>query len=376
MTLLLSAYPVKSGGGETVLEDVTFAAFEGSTRVTVLLSGATTYQAELIKPSAEKRLPERIALDLRATRLGGAGREPIQVRDGLLRRIRVGQFTENVVRVVLDLDSVVTYKTFALADPFRIIVDLRGMPEKGATRVIPEVADEPFPIAQRRSVIVIDPGHGGKDTGAIGWKGLQEKDVVMALGRKLALLLEKGGGLKVVLTRQDDVFIPLEDRTSLANANRADLFVSLHANASTNPRAEGAETYYLDDTTDEAALRLAARENNTPKNHVSNVQFILSDLTQTRKLEDSISLANHLQSALVGSAGSSLKGVKDLGVKKALFYVLVGAEMPCALVEVSFITNPKEGKRLVDPEYLDKIARGLEQGIRKYLSSSPRLKSL
>lgn len=373
---LVSACPAKSEGRESVLESLTFALLGGSPRVTVVLSRATTYQTELIKPSAEKKLPARIAIDLRDTKLSDAAREPIQVQDRLLKQIRVGQFTKNVVRVVLDLDSVVTYKTFELVDPFRIVIDLKGSPEKSTAKGSAQVPEETFPVAQKKSVIVIDPGHGGKDTGAIGWNGLQEKDVVMALARNLALRLEKSGDLKVVLTREEDVFIPLESRTALANASRADLFVSLHANASTNPRAEGAETYYLDDTTDEAALRLAARENNTSKSHVSNVQFILSDLTQTRKLEDSISLANHLQSALVGSANSFLKGVKDLGVKKALFYVLVGAEMPCALVEVSFITNPKEGKRLVEPEFLGKIAQGLEQGIRKYLSSSPRLKSL
>ena len=274
--------------------------------------------------------------------------------------------------VVLDLESLTSYKSFALQDPFRIIIDVRGHPdEKSAEQEKRPDGGNATLTKPRRTVVVVDPGHGGKDTGAIGWYGLREKDVVMELAKKLGPLLEREADVKVVLTRSGDQFIPLEERTAIANANNADLFVSLHANASLNQRAYGVETYYLDSTNDEAALRLAARENNTPKHRVDDLQFTLSDLTQTHKLKDSISLANHVQSSLVGSAGT-----KDLGVKKALFYVLVGAEMPCVLVEVSFITNPFEGKKLALASHVETIAERLAVGIRTYLSASSHAKTL
>jgi N-acetylmuramoyl-L-alanine amidase len=374
---LFFVFVARCEGSDAVLQGVTFTSAKGYTRVTLSLSATSTYQTGVLKEREEEKLPPRIFIDLQEVRLGNVDRGPIRVQDGLLRQIRIGQFAKNVTRVVLDLESVVAHQSFTLLDPFRILIDVKGLSQE-ETAENKGYADPGARTVKKpkKTVIVIDPGHGGEDTGAIGWQGLREKDVVMALAKKLVPLLERGGKLKVVLTRSSDTFIPLENRTAIANANNADLFVSLHVNASTNPRAHGVETYYLDNTNDEAALRLAARENNTSKHRVDNLQFILSDLTQTHKLEDSISLANHLQSSLVGLVKHRHKGVKDLGVKKALFYVLVGAEMPCVLVEASFITNPGEGKRLVDPAYLEKIAQGLERGIRRYLSVGPRIKTL
>ena len=162
------------------------------------------------------------------------------------------------------------------------------------------------------------------------------------------------------------MFIPLEDRTALANAQQADLFVSLHSNASTNHRASGLETYYLDNTTDEAAIRLAARENSTSRRNITDLQFILSDLVQNSNIADSVTLANHLQSSLVRSTRKKYRHAKNLGVKKGLFYVLVGARMPAVLAELFFVTNRVEGRSLKSRSFQNAIVDGLYQGITKY----------
>jgi N-acetylmuramoyl-L-alanine amidase len=170
----------------------------------------------------------------------------------------------------------------------------------------------------------------------------------------------------VILTRNDDRYVPLEDRTALANSEDADLFISLHMNASPNTEARGIETYYLDNTTDEAAIRLAARENRTSRRNISDLQFILSDMMQNMKLEDSITLAHRLQGALVAGMGRVMADVRDLGVKKALFHVLVGARMPSVLVEMSFITHRLEGAAMSQERHQDAMVGALYEGIQKY----------
>src|ERR1043166_7707495 len=214
--------------------------------------------------------------------------------------------------------------------------------------------------------IVLDPGHGGKDPGAIGVDGIAEKDIVLKVAKKLAQKLTRDLGIQVVLTRKDDRFIRLEDRTAIANAEDADLFISLHMNASPSGEAKGLETYYLDNTTDEASIRLAERENATSRNNVSDLQFILSDMTQNMKLEDSVTLAHRLHESLLGSVAQRHVGTKDLGVKKALFSVLVGARMPSVLLEMFFITNKTEGRAMNRDSYQDAVVDALYDGIQKY----------
>ena len=214
--------------------------------------------------------------------------------------------------------------------------------------------------------IVLDPGHGGKDPGAIGARGIAEKDIVLSVAKKLARKLKAELGVQVVLTRADDRFVPLEERTAMANNEDADLFISLHVNASPNSEARGIETYYLDNTTDEAAIRLAARENRTSRRNVSDLQFILSDMMQNIKLEDSISLAHRLQGALVGGMTKVMSEVRDLGVKKALFHVLVGARMPSVLVEMFFISNRLEAQALGEDSHQEALVEALYEGIEKF----------
>jgi N-acetylmuramoyl-L-alanine amidase len=267
-------------------------------------------------------------------------------------------------------------KIYAGKAPFRLVLEIEPAEDErrevlAAKKVEPAPsARAARPVTPRPLKIVLDPGHGGKDPGAIGAGGVTEKDLVLAIARRLAQRLRKGMGATVMLTREDDRFIALEDRTAIANDEDADLFISLHINASPNPRARGLETYYLDNTDDEAAIRLAARENATSRRNISDLQFILSDLVQSSKMEDSIRLAHHLQGSMVTRVGQKYGGTVDLGVKKALFHVLVGARMPSVLVEVSFITNRIEGRNLTTPAYQETVVNALYEGIERYRASA------
>jgi N-acetylmuramoyl-L-alanine amidase len=347
----------------------------------MVLSQEVRYEIRRLKRDSSKGLPPRIYVDLFGARLGMESKEPVVVQDQLLRQVRVGQFTPDVVRVVLDMTSLRGHNAFLLPDPPRLVIDLQGdkaqdplPPIDKTKRSIPQgKATIPMPGIRK---IVLDPGHGGKDPGAIGVGGIAEKDIVLSVAKKLAKKLTKEMGIQVVLTRNDDRFVPLEDRTAIANAEDADLFISLHTNASHNAEAKGLETYYLDNTNDEAAIRLAARENGTSKRNISDLQFILSDLTQNLKLEDSITLAHRLHGSLVTDMGRRLGEVRDLGVKKALFYVLVGARMPSVLVEMFFITNKMEGRAMAQPVHQDAVVDALYQGIQKYNQTALASKTL
>lgn len=338
------------------------------TRVVLDVSGEVKYEAHTLKEDPSNGLPSRIYVDLVGARLAMDDARSIAVEDGLLRQVRVGQFKPTVVRVVLDMNSPTDHKTFVLPDPYRLVVDIQGKKNQALARKggsDPQEAAKKTPNQGLRK-IVLDPGHGGKDPGAIGVRGIAEKDIVLSIAKKLARKLERDMGVDVVLTRRDDSYLHLEDRTAIANAENADLFISLHTNASPNPRAGGLETYYLDNTDDEASIRLAARENGTSRKSISDLQFILSDLTQNSKQEDSITLAHHIHSSLASRVGRKHGAVRDLGVKKALFYVLVGAKMPSVLAELFFITHKREGRQLRRSSYQNTIVEALYEGIRKY----------
>jgi len=217
--------------------------------------------------------------------------------------------------------------------------------------------------------IVVDPGHGGHDPGAMGTDGSREKDVVLDIGLKLARKLKDEMGIDVVMTRSTDVFIPLEERTAIANKVNADLFVSIHANASLNKSVSGIETYYLNLAKTEKAARVAARENNTSLEKVSLLQAILFDLMANYKLNDSARLADEVQKSLCKKVTNQYPGTRNLGVKQGPFYVLVGATMPSILVETAFISNQNDVTRLKDPEYQDTTASGIIDGIKGYIAN-------
>jgi len=359
--------------------------------VMVDLSRETKFEVRRLKEDPANQVPARIYVDILDAKLALGSRDTLPVDNSILRRIRLGQYSSDVVRVVLDMNGPRGHEAFMIAHPTQLVIDILSQassPKSPAKEVAakPELAaqkqlarskkaDLPPPGAGLRK-IVLDPGHGGKDPGAIGSTGIAEKDVVLAVAKKLARRLKTELGVQVVLTRSDDRFVPLEDRTALANNEAADLFISLHVNASPNEEARGIETYYLDNTTDEAAVRLAARENGTSRRNISDLQFILSDMTQNMKLEDSITLAHRLQGALIGGMSKVSAEVKDLGVKKALFHVLVGARMPSVLVEMLFITNRGEANMMSQESNQDALVESLFEGIQKFGETNLMAKTL
>lgn len=223
-------------------------------------------------------------------------------------------------------------------------------------------------------VIAIDAGHGGTEEGAKGPDGVLEKDIVLKISFLLKDLLQKDPRLRVVMTRTSDELVSLADRTKMANDAKAELFISIHANASEYKTSKGVETYYLDNTDDKSSLKLAERENFTAVGETKGVGFIVSDFIQAVKIDDSISLAHLIHENLYGGLAKSFDGIKDLKVKKAPFFVLVGAHMPCILVEVSFIDHPIEGRRMADPRYQAVIADGIYSGVKAYLKKKERIK--
>lgn len=217
--------------------------------------------------------------------------------------------------------------------------------------------------------IVLDPGHGGEDFGAVGVGGLLEKDVTLAVALQLEALLKQRLGARVQLTRRSDIFIPLSERTAMANQLEADLFVSLHTNASVKKNLTGFETFYLDNSGDEGSRKLADRENKSAQlgGAADDVSFMLSDLVENAKLEDSIMLGRNIQNAIGSELSASWGDVQSLGVRKGPFYVLVGAFMPCVLVEMFFIDNPIDGKRLGNEKFRGELAEALYKGIAEYV---------
>jgi N-acetylmuramoyl-L-alanine amidase len=216
--------------------------------------------------------------------------------------------------------------------------------------------------------IVIDPGHGGHDTGTIGPGGLEEKDLVLDVGRRLGKLLEARLGAGVVYTRKDDTFIPLETRTAVANQARADLFVSIHANSSRDPGARGVETYYLNFTSSPEALEVAARENAVSEKSIYELQDLVKKIALKEKIEESREFAGDVQQSLHSGLAVKSPAIRDRGVKKAPFIVLIGANMPSILAEVSFVSNPTDERRLATGEYRQRIAESLYRGIAHYVN--------
>jgi len=216
--------------------------------------------------------------------------------------------------------------------------------------------------------IVIDPGHGGHDTGTIGPNGLEEKDLVLDVGRRLGRMLETRLGAEVVYTRKDDTFIPLETRTAIANQQRADLFISIHANSSQDPEARGVETYYLNFTSSPDALEVAARENAVSEKSIYELQDLVKKIALKEKIEESREFAGDVQESLHSGLAAKNPGIRNRGVKKAPFIVLIGANMPSILAEISFVSNPGDERRLETSEYRLRIAESLYRGIANYAS--------
>jgi N-acetylmuramoyl-L-alanine amidase len=287
-----------------------------------------------------------------------------EVKDGFVEIVRVSRSASDAVVLVSFAGATGEFRPITLSDPPRLVLDFMRPPE-ATPRETP-------PAAGPLRTIVLDAGHGGHDTGAVGPGGLTEKDLVLDVTRRVARLVEERLDIKVLLSRDGDHFVPLKDRTSFANRERADLFVSIHANAHPSASHEGVETYFLSsEATDIAARQTAALENSvvqlekpTPARNNGRqdvLRTILWDLMQSEFLTESSRLAEIVQDAMTRSLR-----IPNRGVKQAGFYVLGGAAMPAVLVEIGFVTNPREEKRLRDSKYRNEIARAIFFGIAEY----------
>lgn len=369
------------------------------TRISLELDRDVTWEAHKLPKSKDSSL-ERVYIDLNRTRVGTTAKD-ITIGDGLLKGTRIAQFKPTTVRVVLDIESMKDFKVFPLSEPSRLVIDVRGDRPPGFSKLEPSIASLPEPAhaahpepavnaekAEKKNSekkqkspsgksatiskirrIVVDPGHGGHDPGAVGHSGVQEKDVVLAIGLELKEQLMEELGVDVVMTRSTDVFIPLEERTAIANKVGADLFLSVHANAAPNRNASGIETYYLNLAKTDKVAQLAAKENGTSLEKVSVLQAILFDLMANYKLNDSAHLADEVQKSLYKKVRGEFGETRNLGVKQGPFYVLVGASMPSILVEVAFLSNTTEESRLKDPNYQEAAAEGIMEGVRSYINS-------
>jgi len=214
--------------------------------------------------------------------------------------------------------------------------------------------------------IVIDAGHGGHDSGTLGADGIQEKDVVLDVALRLGALLHDRLGAEIIYTRSDDTFIPLETRTAIANKAQADLFISIHANSSPDASARGVETYYLNFTSDPTALDVAARENAVSDQSIHQLSDLVKKIALKDKIDESREFAADVEGSLYSGLQKGNDGLKNRGVKKAPFVVLIGANMPSILAEISFVTNPKDAVQLEQPEYRQRVAESLYKGVARY----------
>ncbi|MEE8553431.1 MAG: N-acetylmuramoyl-L-alanine amidase [Desulfobacterales bacterium] len=362
-----------------IVNGVRFWSNPSYTRVVIDADSETPYTHRLLKKDTSINKPQRLYVDLGNSKMGKNIDKFIPINDHLLSNVRAGQYTSDTVRVVVDIKSFKTYKIFSLKNPFRIIIDVRGSVAKAKMPFMrPDNKDAKIAssaLAKQLSLgvsrIVIDPGHGGRDFGAPGYiKGVYEKDVVLKIAKRLAKKIRKELNCEVFMTRNSDRHLTLEERTAIANTKNADLFISIHTNAARDRKVFGLETFILNLATDNDAILVAARENATSTKNISDLQAILSDLMQNAKVNESTRLAIHVQESMHKNLKARYSRIKNNGVKQAPFYVLLGAQMPSILIETSFISNPRECKRLVSTKYQDRMSEAIVNGIQKYIKET------
>jgi len=368
------------------LDTIRFKSSDEYTRVVLELDDRVRYRYQVLDPNLAVDRPHRLYIDLQNARLGHDVTAATTVSDGILRSIRAGQYNKKTTRVVLDFLDMQEYKVFPLENPYRIVIDVyspdsstpvakaqptrqpirqttansKYRPPNGSKKMAGDLLEQ---LGLTVRTIMLDAGHGGKDPGAVS-NGIREKDInlrfVKILGKKL-----QAKGFNVVYTRTTDIFIPLEQRTAMANVKKADLFLSVHCNANRSKRINGMETYSLNLAKSKDAVRIAARENAVDPRAISDLQFILTDLMVNSKIKESRDLAKDVQSKTCNRVRRKW-ALKNKGTREAPFYVLMGAKMPSVLVELGYITNSTEAKRLKSKTYLDYMANGIVEGVLAY----------
>ncbi len=372
-----------------MVEGLRFWSNPRYTRVVIDANADTTFSYRELREDTRLGKPQRIYIDVHNSRLGQNLQKVVPINDNLLSDARAGQYANNTVRVVVDTKSSQSYKIFSLKNPYRIVLDVWGV-ENGvaAAKPVPRAPRQeeesepsssgklpPSAIVKQLALgvrrIVIDPGHGGKDYGAPGAiKGVHEKQVVLEIGQRLAKKIRTDLQCEVVMTRNSDTYLSLEERTAIANTQNADLFISIHTNASLNSQAYGIETFILNLATDDEAIRVAARENATSAKNISDLDSILQDLMHNAKVNESTRLASYVQQDVMRQLRKRYDPLRDKGVKKAPFYVLLGAQMPSILVETAFISNARECKWLMSDDYQERLCQGIVAAIRRYIEDT------
>lgn len=386
-----------------VVTDVQVYSGRDYSRIVLVLSGEARHHWQILPPDPKEPGVRRLYVDLddAVVRRGVPGR--FDVRGDVARKVRLSPFKPGVLRLVVEVENLKTQQVFVLENPYRVIVDVQGEASKkdaaaaskpasgkpgkkgrSAEAVSAQPDDKPglpgvnLATPSRKKMarqlveqlgltvrtVMVDAGHGGHDSGARGVGGLWEKNVNLQVAKLLGKQLEKMG-FEVLYTRTTDKYVPLEVRTAMANAQKADLFVSVHCNAHGDPKSSGMETYSLNLASTPDEVRVAARENSVDPRRISDMQKILDELMHASKLSESREFAKSAHSATLSQARKSLD-LRDRGVHEAPFYVLLGAKMPAILVEIGYITNPAESAKLKDPKYLEGIARGIAEGVKAY----------
>lgn len=391
--------------GPVRLQNIRYYAYAEYTRVVLDLGASLRISEKVITRGNGGRL----FFDLKNCRFAAAypqdKKNDIQVKAGNLKQIRLGRPNRQTIRVVFDFDQIGKYTRFYLTSPFRIVFDIyrqakfvshaqqEQQPAPGAT---PGESSPPGgrPLGEPDSTtggrqpgesgspsiarqlglgvhrIVIDPGHGGKDPGTVNRAlGLQEKDITLDIAKRLNAILNEHAELEVILTRPRDDYVALEERAAIANSNQGDIFISIHTNSAPRQTARGIEAYYLNITADPRAMEVAAQENAMSSKSIAEMRSILDQILQNSKIAESRILAQYIQESMVNNLKAKYAAIEDLGVKKAPFYVLLGAQMPSALVEVSFLSCADEAGRLAVPAYRQAIAAGLYLGIFNFIQS-------
>jgi N-acetylmuramoyl-L-alanine amidase len=384
-----------------LVSDIRFWSTQDYTRVVIQLNREVTFRKEILSE------PHRLYIDFDSSKLRPELSTTYNVNDLFIKQIRVAENRPGIVRVVLDFDRIHQHSVFALYDPYRIVLDFRGTPKSAKppeSTAGPAAASKSAPPATGPAVrpptasppaalppalpqpaagakgdlsmtrvlglkvgkVVIDPGHGGRDTGTIGPKGLKEKDLVLDVALRLRRLLEGRLGTEVVLTRETDRFVPLEERTAIANQQGADLFVSIHANASRSKTVSGAETFYLSFASNPDERAVASRENATSQRNISELEDLLRKIALGDYNKESQELARTVQDNLHREMSRHRPRYNNRGVKKAPFIVLIGANMPSILTEIGFLSNPADESFLKRNEGRDYVAEALYGGIESY----------
>jgi N-acetylmuramoyl-L-alanine amidase len=352
--------------------DVRTWSYPDYTRVVVELTHPVDTEVKRLAADAKAGRPDRLYLDLAGIWVGRDFEDGIPIQDGLLQDLRLGQNTLTRARLVIDLQRYDRHRLLILRSPDRVVVDVYGARTGGETLRWPRPEgaspNSRLSIPLRRiHTVVIDPGHGGKDPGAIGIGGLREKDVNLRLAKMIGERLEKRG-FKVVYTRSKDRYLSLEERTVIAEAAYGDLFVSVHANASTRRGTRGIEIYSLDENHEGHSLDVAARENGVKRSEMDSLQRAMAKLQVSEASEHSVRLAKSVHDSLLLGLRKNYREVPDLGVKKGPFYVLFLSSMPAILLESGFLTNKQDAKLLRDDKYLMAMAEHVASGLGEYRS--------